>query len=157
MGVSGCGKTSVARALAERCGGSYVDADDFHPESNKQKMAAGIPLTDEDRWPWLNVLGGELAKGATTGRPFFLACSALKQSYRDRLSKGLPELRFVYLKGSLELIRERMSQRQDHFMPLALLESQFAALEEPVNALVLDIAKPLEVMVEDFFAEVRME
>jgi gluconokinase len=150
MGVSGCGKTSVAKALAEACSGIYLDADDFHPASNKEKMAAGIPLTDEDRWPWLDTLKGELAKGAASGKPFFLACSALKQKYRDYLSEGTPGLRFVYLKGSFELIRDRMAARKDHFMPLKLLESQFAVLEEPVDAIVLDIARPVAELVSAF-------
>jgi gluconokinase len=150
MGVSGCGKSSVARALAEATGGLYLDADDFHPASNKEKMAVGIPLTDEDRWPWLDILKGELSKEEVSGKPFFLACSALKQKYRDYLSEGLQGLRFVYLKGSFELIRDRMALREGHFMPVKLLESQFAALEEPVDAIVLDIAKPLKEMLGDF-------
>lgn len=150
MGVSGCGKTSVARALAEKTGGSYLDADDFHPPANKQKMAAGIPLTDEDRWPWLEILCGELKEGSSSGKPFFLACSALKQKYRDFLAEGAPGLRFVYLKGSFELIRDRMLARKDHFMPVTLLESQFAALEEPQDAIVFDISKSVEELVGGF-------
>ena len=150
MGVSGCGKSSIARALARAHGGLYLDADDFHPASNKTKMAQGIPLTDEDRWPWLDILRGELAKGAASGKPFFLACSALKQKYRDYLSEGQEGLRFVYLKGSFELIRDRMAERKDHFMPVKLLESQFAALEEPLDAIVLDIARPVDELVSVF-------
>lgn len=155
MGVSGCGKSSMAKALAEAAGGFYLDADDFHPVSNKAKMTAGIPLTDEDRWPWLDILKRELAKGAASGKPFFLACSALKQKYRDYLSEGAPGLRFVYLKGSFELIRDRMAVRKDHFMPLKLLESQFAALEEPLDAIVLDIAKPVDELVSVFAEKVH--
>jgi gluconokinase len=155
MGVSGCGKSSVARALAEANGGFYLDADDFHPAANKEKMAAGIPLTDQDRWPWLDILKGELAEGEISGKPLFLACSALKQKYRDRLSEGLPQLRFVYLKGSFELIRNRMVARQDHFMPVQLLESQFAALEEPLDAIILDIAKPVDELVSIFAEELK--
>jgi gluconokinase len=147
MGVSGCGKTTVAQALAEKSGGAYLDADPFHPPANKAKMSAGIPLTDEDRWPWLDVLKGELRKGAASGRPFFLACSALKQRYRDYLRDGLPCLKFIYLKGSFDVIQARMAAREGHFMPVALLESQFAALEEPADALVLDVAKPVDVLV----------
>jgi gluconokinase len=154
MGVSGCGKTTVAQALAEKTGGIYLDADFFHPASNKAKMAAGTPLADEDRWPWLDILKGELAKGAALGKPFYLACSALKQKYRDYLAEGQPGLRFVYLKGSFELIRERMCQRPGHFMPVKLLESQFAALEEPVGAIELDIAQPVEQLIESFSRQV---
>lgn len=149
MGVSGCGKTTVAQALAERTGGAYLDADSFHPPSNKAKMSAGIPLSDEDRWPWLDILKDELRRGAGSGKPFFLACSALKQRYRDYLRDGLPGLRFIYLKGSFEVIQARMAAREGHFMPVALLESQFAALEEPADALVLDAAKPVGVLVEE--------
>src|SRR5205823_1120785 len=106
--------------LASRTGGLFFDADDFHPPQNKAKMAAAIPLTDEDRWPWLDVLNRELKKQAASGRAVFLACSALRQIYRDRLAAGLPNLRFIYLKGSKELILNRMQSRADHFMPPAL-------------------------------------
>jgi gluconokinase len=143
MGVSGCGKSSVASLLASRTGGLFLDADDFHPPENKAKMAAAIPLTDEDRWGWLDALNGELKSQAATGRAVFLACSALRQMYRDRLRAGLPTLRFIYLKGSQELIRQRMGSRENHFMPPTLLESQFALLEEPADAIVADIESPL--------------
>lgn len=147
MGVSGCGKSSVASHLASRTDGRFLDADDFHPPANKAKMSAGIPLTDEDRWPWLDVLNGELRAHAGTVRPVFLACSALRQVYRDRLSAGLTTVRFIYLKGSRELIRQRVQSRGDHFMPPALLDSQFAALEEPRDALVAPIDAPLSTVV----------
>lgn len=140
MGVSGCGKSTVAQALAARTGGVYLDADDFHPPANKQKMAAGIPLTDEDRWGWLDALNQEL-RGRQPGKTF-LACSALKEVYRDRLRAGVPELVFIYLKGSRELIGRRLAARQGHFMPAALLDSQFATLEEPADAIVIDIDRP---------------
>jgi gluconokinase len=144
MGVSGCGKSSVASMLASRAGGLFFDADDFHPPENKAKMAAAIPLTDEDRWPWLDALNRELkTQAAEGGRAVFLACSALRQVYRERLSAGLPELRFIYLQGSHELIRRRMQSRENHFMPTALLDSQFAILEEPADAIVVSIEKPL--------------
>lgn len=148
MGVSGCGKSSVARGLAERTGGRFLDADDFHPPENKAKMASGTPLTDADRWPWLDALNRELTARAADQPPVFLACSALRQAYRDRLGAGLPGLRFVYLAGSKELIRERMQGRKDHFMPAALLDSQFAALEEPAEAIKVSIAEPLADVVE---------
>jgi gluconokinase len=149
MGVSGCGKTTIARKLAAATGGDWRDGDDFHSTENKAKMSAGIPLTDADRRPWLDRLNAEL-RAAPGDKPFFLACSALKQKYRDRLTAGLPEARFVYLKGSMELIRSRMAQRRNHFMPVGLLESQFADLEEPKEAIVLDISRTEDELAEDF-------
>ena len=143
MGVSGCGKSSVASMLASRTGGLFLDADDFHPPENKAKMAAAIPLTDDDRWSWLAALNSELKSHAGSGRPLFLACSALRQVYRDKLSAGLPHLRFIYLKGSQELIGRRMQSRENHFMPPALLASQFALLEEPLDAIDVGIEKAL--------------
>jgi len=150
MGVSGSGKTTMARMLADATGGEWLDADDFHPPENKAKMSAGIPLTDDDRWPWLDRLNTELRAAAGKGRPVFLACSALKQKYRDRLTTELPQARFIYLKGSLELIASRMAKRKNHFMPARLLESQFSTLEEPADAIVLDISKPVDQLLEDF-------
>lgn len=154
MGVSGCGKTSVASMLASRTGGLFLDADDFHPRKNTTKMAAGIPLTDEDRWPWLDTLNGELKSEAPSGQSVFLACSALRQAYRDRLAAGLPALQFIYLKGSKELIRARLQSRKNHFMPPALLESQFATLEEPQDALVADIEDAIPVLVDKLVARI---
>lgn len=153
MGVSGCGKTTLARKLAAATGGNWEEGDDFHSAENKAKMSAGIPLTDADRWPWLDRLNAEL-RAAPGDKPFFLACSALKQKYRVRLAAGLPGLRFVYLKGAMELIRSRMAQRRNHFMPVGLLESQFADLEEPKDAIVLDISRMQDEMVEDFKRQV---
>ncbi len=138
MGVSGCGKSTVARALAEKRGALYLDADDFHPPANKQKMAAGIPLTDDDRWGWLDALNEEL-KRQSGPRDVFLACSALREVYRERLRAGLPDLRFIYLKGSKEVIARRLGERKGHFMPAALLDSQFTTLEEPRDAIAIDI------------------
>lgn len=155
MGVSGCGKSSVASRLASRTGGLFLDADDFHPPENVAKMAAGIPLTDDDRWPWLEALNRELKSQAQDGRTVFLACSALRQVYRDRLADGLPTLRFIYLKGSKELIRQRMQSRENHFMPPALLDSQFSILEEPQDAIVADIADPMPVIVEKLLPAVN--
>jgi gluconokinase len=143
MGVSGCGKSSVASLLAGRFGGVFLDADDFHPPENKAKMSAGIPLQDEDRKGWLFMLNHELKRRAADQEPLFLACSALRQIYRDQLLEGLPGLRFIYLKGSKELILERLQQRQNHFMPPSLIESQFATLEEPQDALTVSIKEPL--------------
>ena len=136
--------------LAKATDGDWLDADDFHSAENKAKMTAGIPLTDDDRWPWLDRLNAELRAAAGKGRPVFLACSALKQKYRDRLVTGLPQARFIYLKGSFELIRSRLARRKNHFMPAGLLESQFADLEEPGDAIVLDISKTDDQLLEDF-------
>ena len=148
MGVSGCGKSTVAEILAQETGGVFLDADDFHPPANREKMAAGIPLCDEDRWGWLEILNHELKTREGSGKPLFLACSALRQVYRDRLSEGLPYLRFIYLKGSAELIRSRMASRENHFMPTSLLDSQFATLEEPRDAMIADIGLPLPLLIE---------
>jgi gluconokinase len=149
MGVSGCGKSSVAEKLAKATGASFLDADDFHPPANKAKMASGIPLTDEDRWGWLDTLNEELRKRADDTAPTFLACSALRRVYRERLATGLPGLRYLYLKGSKELIRSRMQSRYGHFMPAALLDSQFACLEEPTEAeaAIIPIDPPVEEIV----------
>jgi gluconokinase len=140
MGVSGCGKSFIGDRLAQALGGVFADADDFHPSANIEKMANGIPLTDTDRWPWLDVLREQIVSHRSRTACYVLACSALKQRYRDRLrGEDLPEiLIFVYLKGSKELILQRMEQR-DHFMPPALLDSQFNTLEEPREAIAVDI------------------
>lgn len=153
MGVAGSGKTTMARRLADATGGLFLDADDFQPAVNKAKMASGHPLDDADRAPWLDRLNAELRARPESDRPVFLACSALKQSYRERLATGLPGLRFIYLKGSFELIRARMEQRRDHFMPVSLLESQFATLEEPSGALVLDISRSENQLVADYLSQ----
>lgn len=125
MGVSGTGKSTIGRALAETLDLPFVEGDDLHPESNIAKMAAGIPLTDADRAPWLDLIAAEL------DRPVVVACSALKRSYRDRLRIAAPDLVLVYLHGAPELLATRMGQRDGHFMPTALLRSQLATLEEP--------------------------
>ena len=129
MGVSGSGKSSVGKPLADRLGIPFRDADEFHSRSNIAKMSAGIPLTDADRWPWLDAIGKALHD---TGGGLIVACSALKRSYRDRLRQaaGRP-VTFVWLAGSKETIARRMQARQHHFMPLSLLDSQFATLEPP--------------------------
>ena len=131
MGVSGSGKSSVAQQLATARGGEFLDADDFHPHTNLEKMTAGIPLQDSDRSEWLDLLNSELRLRKEKKQPTFLACSALKKIYRARLSHGLPDLRFIYLQGSRECLSKRLLQRRGHFMKPALLESQFAILEEP--------------------------
>jgi len=154
MGVSGCGKSSLAEELATLSDGTFLDADDFHPPANKAKMAAGIPLQDDDRWGWLDALNAELKTRKDFTQHTFLACSALRQIYRERLAATLPGLRFIYLQGSKECIGQRLSKRTDHFMPPALLESQFATLEEPVDALVIPIDQPLPEVVRAILAKI---
>lgn len=128
MGVSAAGKSSVAERLADVLGVDWRDADALHPEANVQKMASGQPLTDDDRWPWLDAVGRELAAGADrSGR--IMACSALRRVYRDRLREHAPGALFVHLTGSPELLAERASARRDHYMPPSLLPSQLATLE----------------------------
>jgi gluconokinase len=141
MGVSGSGKTTVGRALADAMGWPFLDADDFHPAANVEKMRAGVPLTDEDRWPWLDRLGREIAAINARGDNAVLACSALKQAYRDRLAAN-GGVRIAYLKGDQATIEPRLAARAGHYMPASLLASQLAALEEPVDAIVVDIRLP---------------
>ncbi len=139
MGVTGVGKTTVGRLIARRLGARFVDADDFHPPENVAKMRAGTPLDDADRQPWLAALNAHLRATGRHGDSLVLACSALKSAYRERLREGLPELRFVHLVGARELIAERLGARSGHYMNPALLDSQFATLESPADALRLDI------------------
>ncbi|MEM6646912.1 MAG: gluconokinase [Bacteroidota bacterium] len=134
MGVSGTGKTTLASALAEAYRARYVEADDYHPQANIDKMAGGTPLTDEDRWPWLRALRDEIEAALAAGQPLVVTCSALKQRYRDVLKREGERVRFVFLDGDFETIYARMQQR-DHFMPAAMLQSQFDALEPPTDAL----------------------
>ncbi|MRS02682.1 gluconokinase [bacterium] len=148
MGVSGCGKTAVGSALAQKLGWAFFDADDFHPAVNIAKMASGIPLTDEDRLPWLDALHGVIVTALKENQPGVLACSALKESYRKRLLAELQDVRLVYLKGSYEIIWSRMSERMDHYMQPAMLQSQFDILEEPDDALVMEITQTVDEIVD---------
>jgi gluconokinase len=148
MGVSGCGKTAVGQRLAGRLGVPFVDADDLHPAANVEKMRAGIPLDDTDRAPWLQRLNARLREAAQAGEPIVLACSALKQRYRDTLAEGVAGLRFVHLAASREAIAARLAQRRHRYMPASLLDSQFAALEAPAGAIVVDAEGPLEAVVD---------
>lgn len=131
MGVSGCGKSTIAEAVASRADWLHLDADAFHPQSNIDKMSAGVPLTDDDRFPWLECIRGELDAVVAAGNSAVLACSALKRTYRDVLRSGGAPVRFAYLRASKEELVGRISGRGGHFFPAALLDSQFAALEEP--------------------------
>ncbi len=145
MGVAGAGKTRIGRLLAEALGAGFVDADDYHSPDNIARMRRGLPLTDADRLPWLSRLAGEIRAWDEAGRRMVLACSALRQSYRDIL--GGNAVGWVYLKGSPELIASRLAARRGHFLPPSLLESQFAALEEPSGALVADVSPAPETIV----------
>jgi len=131
MGVSGSGKTLIGSLLAEQLDLRFVDADDLHPESNVAKMASGVPLDDEDRWPWLALVGERLAAASATG--LVVACSALKRSYRDAIRDRAPAAHFILLHGSRELLAERLARRSGHFMPESLLDSQLATLEPLAN------------------------
>ena len=152
MGVSGCGKSSVGAGLATRLRLNYRDGDDLHPPENVAKMRAGMPLTDGDRWPWLDRVGQVLLAEA----PVIVGCSALKRAYRDRIrtAAGGP-VTFVHLAGSQEVIAARMALRQGHYMPLSLLDSQFAALEPPAaeEAITVSIDQPLEAIVADILRQ----
>jgi gluconokinase len=139
MGVSGVGKTTIGQILSGKLGWPLFDADEFHSAASIEKMRNGIPLEDADRWPWLDRMNAMLREREGRGESVLLACSALKQVYRDRLSKGTADLRWIYLKGAFELIRERLEARKGHYMKAGLLESQFAALEEPGDALNIDV------------------
>ena len=149
MGVSGCGKSSVGKSLAEHLGWDFYDADDFHPPENVAKMADGIPLDDSDRAPWLDSLHDLISSWLKADRPGVLACSALKERYRQQLMKGNDGVQLVYLKGSYDLIWSRMIARKDHWMKPHMLQSQFQTLEEPTNALTIDISMSLDDIVQE--------
>lgn len=148
MGVSGCGKSTVGRRLADRLGAVFLEADEFHPPANVAKMRDGVPLTDEDRWPWLDALAAAIDAAAADG-DVVVACSALRRTYRERLlGRHRDGARIVHLHGSPELIAERLRARTGHYMPPSLLPTQIATLEAPDDALVVDIAQPPEDLVE---------
>ncbi|HEV2612488.1 MAG TPA: gluconokinase [Noviherbaspirillum sp.] len=151
MGVSGCGKSAVGRSLADRLGVSHFEGDAYHPPANIAKMAAGTPLEDADRHGWLMLLQQHIAEAAKNGIGLVLSCSALKRRYRDLLREGDPDLLFLHLDGDRKLIAERMQARPNHFMPVALLESQFRDLERlqpDERGLAADIRQPPEALVE---------
>lgn len=155
MGVSGCGKTSVGKALADSLGWDLYDADDFHPTENVVKMASGIPLDDSDRAPWLASLDELISSSLKADRPGVLACSALKERYRQQLMDGKDGVQIVYLKGSYDLIWSRMSARKDHYMKSHMLQSQFEALEEPSNALTMDVSISVDDIVQEILKYVE--
>jgi len=155
MGVTGSGKTTIGRALAESLNWQFVDADDFHPPANVAKMCAGIPLDDTDRAPWLAALRAAIDNWLRSKTNVVLACSALKQAYRDQLMFS-PDVRLVYLRGSRDLIAHRLTERRDHYMDPGLLPSQFAALEEPTNAMVVDVDASVSEIVGDIRASLHL-
>jgi gluconokinase len=145
MGVSGSGKTTIGKILAEQLGWTFLEGDDFHPPANVAKMRAGVPLTDADRAPWLAALRERVDAACERGENVVLACSALKHAYRDYLEKHEPEcVQYVYLHGSEELIRQRLAARKGHFMNPGLLHSQFETLEPPADALRVEVAGTAE-------------
>jgi gluconokinase len=154
MGVSGSGKTTIGELLSQRTGIPFFDADDYHPAANKKKMQEGHPLTDEDRHGWLTRLN-QLANEQSNDKGAIIACSALKEKYRKILAENIPiPTHWILLKGSYELIKERIEKRKGHYMPASLLQSQFDILETPSNAIVEDIANDPSLIVGDILQKV---
>ena len=160
MGVSGSGKSTIADKLAERLSWTYEDGDRFHPASNVAKMSAGHPLTDEDRWPWLQAIADEIDRLCMAGEHAVIACSALKRAYRDVLVHGRSDVRIVYLDGTQQLIAHRLAQRKGHFMPPGLLESQFGTLQPPdasERPVTVSIDASVEAIVDDIVRQLRLD
>jgi gluconokinase len=158
MGVSGCGKSTVGQGLARVLGVPYVEGDELHPPRNVERMRAGIPLTDDDRLGWLQAIAVELARPAAASRGLVVSCSALKRSYRDLLRAAAPDLRLVHLHGDAAVLAQRMAQRQGHYMPASLLQSQLQTLELPGSderAISLDIVLPASTQIEDAARQLR--
>jgi gluconokinase len=158
MGVSGSGKTTIARGLADAEGWILLEGDQFHPPANIAKMKAGVPLTDEDRWPWLRAIAEREDELLAAGQSAVVACSALKRAYRAILTGERGDTLLVYLRGSKQLIAERMKARKGHFMPAALLDSQFADLEEPgadERPIIVDIGGPVDAVIQETVGKVK--
>lgn len=153
MGVVGAGKTTVGTILAQKLGWEFADADDFHSEANKTKIAHGIALTDADREPWLAALHSAIEKWNAEGQNVILACSALKEKYREQLQAG--RVRFIHLKGNAELITTRLHSRRGHYATDSILQSQFADLEEPCDAITVTIAKSPQEIVTEIIQKLR--
>ena len=150
MGVAGCGKTTVGTMLAKQIHAAFIDADDYHPQINISKMKQGIPLTDDDRLPWLKTLSEIIRKYLSRGETLILACSALKSKYREILLNGSSlGVRFIYIKCKAETAKRRIEQREGHFTPSSIVDSQFADLEEPRLALTVNGENPIESIVEE--------
>jgi gluconokinase len=159
MGVSGSGKSTVADRLAARLSWRFEDGDSFHPPSNVAKMSAGQPLTDDDRRPWLQAIADEIDRVSREGERLVVACSALKRAYRDILSHGRNDVRFVFLNGSQELIASRLAGRKGHFMPPGLLASQFKTLEPPgpsEHPITVSIDAPVDTIVDDIIHQLKL-
>jgi gluconokinase len=156
MGVSGCGKTTIGKQLAQELNWPFYDGDDFHPRANVEKMRSGIPLTDDDRDPWLATLQNLILEKLRGNQPAILACSALKQKYRDRLQVDRENVRLVFLQGDFATIAARLAARTNHYMNPNLLASQFAALEEPNDALVVNIAQTPEAILTRIKMELQL-
>ena len=159
MGVSGCGKSSIGLKISDALGMQFIEGDQLHPASNVEKMSKGIPLTDDDRMPWLDLIGQTMKASLDRGQGVIVSCSALKRIYRDRLRKAVNgKLCFVYLSGSKELLTKRMGERKGHFMPASLLESQLATLEVPTGELgvvTVDIDNTIEGMAETALRDLK--
>jgi len=159
MGVSGSGKSTIAVRLAERLSWTFEDGDRFHPASNVAKMSAGQPLTDEDRWPWLQAIADEIDRVCQAGGHVVIACSALKRAYRHVLAHGRRDVRIVFLRGTQFLIADRLARRKGHFMPPGLLESQFKTLEPPAadeNPVTVSVDASVETIVEDIIRQLGL-
>jgi gluconokinase len=159
MGVSGSGKSTIAERLAARLGWRFEDGDRFHPPANVAKMSAGYPLTDEDRWPWLQAIADEIDRTCKASERAVIACSALKRAYRDILVHGRDDVRIVFLNGTQDLIAERLAVRKGHFMPPGLLASQFKTLEPPQageRPLTVSIDASVEAIVDDIIRQLNL-
>ncbi|HEY9759321.1 MAG TPA: gluconokinase [Oculatellaceae cyanobacterium] len=160
MGVAGSGKSMIGSSVAGRLRWEFADADDLHPAASVEKMKRGEPLNDDDRWPWLEKVAEVIDAWISTGKNGVVACSSLKESYRDKLRKNHPNhVRFAYLKGSYELFEKRLRQRKDHFMKSNMLESQMATLEEPMSAdaFAFNADQPVDALVEEICSKFRSE
>jgi gluconokinase len=160
MGVSGSGKSTIADSLAARLGWRCEDGDTFHPASNVAKMSAGHPLTDEDRWPWLQAIADEIDRVCKAGERAVIACSALKRAYRDILVHGRNDVRIIFLNGTQELIAGRLAARKGHFMPPGLLTSQFATLQPPEaneHPVTVSIDAKVETIIDDIMRQLNLE
>jgi len=160
MGVSGSGKSTIADRLARRLGWTFEDGDRFHPPSNVAKMSAGHPLTDEDRWPWLQAIADEIDRVCEADERAVIACSALKHAYRDILVHGRGDVRIVFLKGTQALIADRLASRKGHFMPPGLLDSQFKTLEPPVaseHPVTVSIDASVETIVKGIVRQLKLD
>jgi gluconokinase len=157
MGVSGSGKTTIGKLLSQKLGWPFLDGDDFHPASNIEKMSRGIPLTDDDRLPWLQRIAEEIRKYESENRNVIFACSALKEAYRKILKSGGAQIKFVLLEGSFDLIHERLATRKGHFMKPEMLQSQFEALEETPDLIVIDIGQTPEQITNEIAARLTSD